>query len=306
MTRPIARHIAHAGGARNPGVQAGLPEISTRKDCALAPSIPYVTAARLDRIASELTDLDWSLLSFVASSRLATSRQLIRRFWSDDPKADPARARAAGRALKRLSGWRVLDPLPGRRRGGVGGGSAVLVYSVGVAGAKLLARRGLHLRRLGAPGSHYVNHTITCTGVVVDLYAAHQRGDLDLIEVQQEPQSHRAFLGPWGARLWVRPDLFVRVGVGALEDRWFVEVDLATEHVGTLLTKAKRYLSHYRSGSEQSQFGIYPRVLWLVPDDRRAGQIEGVLRRLPTEAQRMFAVCRLDQVAAWLSQEARS
>lgn len=303
MTRPMARRIAQRPGGRDASPQAASAGISTRKDSAPAPSI-YITASHLDRIACELTERDWSLLNFLAGSRLATSRQLVRRFWTDDPVNNPARARAGSRALKRLAEWRVLDPLPGRARGGVRGGSATLIYAVGVAGVKLLARRGLHLRRLGAPGERHINHTLACTGVVVDLHAAHQRGDLDLIEVQQEPQSHRAFLGAWGARETVKPDLFARIGVGALEDRWFVEVDLGSEHAGTLLAKAKRYVSYYRSGSEQAQHGVFPRVLWAVPDVRRAAQIGAVLRRLPGETQRMFAACLLDEVAPWLAEEA--
>jgi hypothetical protein len=268
VTRHIARPIAQREGHRNPRPQAAPAQISTGEDCVVASSI-YFTAARLDRIASELSDLDWSLLSFVATCRLATSKQLIRRFWVGDPKAEPAKARAGSRALKRLSDWRVIDPLPGRARGGVRGGSATLVYAVGVAGRKLLAQRGLHLRRLEAPGERFRNHILACTELVVELHVAEARGDLDLIEVQQEPACHRAFLGAWGSRLWVRPDLFARVGVGALEDRWFIEVDLATEHSGTLAAKAERYLSHYRSGAEQSEHGVYPRVLWVVPDAPR-------------------------------------
>ncbi|HEV7564376.1 MAG TPA: replication-relaxation family protein [Microbacteriaceae bacterium] len=305
MTRPIARRIAQRPNERNPHALADSPQFSTGKDSAFAPSI-YITTGRLERIASEMTELDWSLLSFVATSRLATSKHLVCRFFTDDPKADPARARAGSRALKRLSDWRVLDPLPGRARGGVRGGSATLIYSVGVGGRKLLARRGLHLRRLGAPGERHVNHVLACTGVVVDLCAADARGELDLIEVQQEPTCHRAFLGAWGARLWVRPDLFVRIGVGALEDRWFIEIDLATEHAGTLLAKAKRYLLHYRSGSEQAEFGVYPRVVWAVPDARRGGQVKEVQRHLPAEARKMFVACQLDELVACLGEEARS
>jgi hypothetical protein len=306
MTRPIARPIAQDPTPESSPSCRGFSPDSTREDCASSSSVSYVTASRLDLIASNLSPLDSSVLSFVATSRLATSKQLVRRFWADDPQANPAAARAGRRALKRLADWRVLDALPGRARGGVRGGSATLIYAVGVAGTKLLARRGLHLRRLGAPGERHINHTLACTGTVVDLCAAHARGDLDLIEVQQEPASHRAFLGAWGARAWVRPDLFVRVGVGAFEDRWAVEIDLSTEHAGTLLAKANRYQSHYRSGSEQQDHGIYPRVVWAVPDARRAQEIEKVLARLPGETQRMFTVCLQEELVACLADEARS
>lgn len=305
MTRPVARPIAQRTSAGNARSAATSPQISTRKDSAVASSL-YITRDRLHRIEADMTERDWTLLGFLSATRLASGKQLAARFWTDEPEKYPAEARAGRRALKRLSGWRVLDPLADRARGGVRGGSATLVYRVGAAGVKLLAGRGLRQRRLGTPGPRLVAHTLACTQVAVDLYAAHRRGELDLIEIQHEPASHRSFLGAWGTRLWVRPDVFVRVGVGALEDRWFVEVDLASENSGTLLAKTKRYLSHYRSGSEQTTHGVYPRVLWAVPDEHRREQIERVLRRLPGETQKMFVVCLLGQVAGRLAREARA
>jgi hypothetical protein len=211
----------------------------------------------------------------------------------------------ARRALKRLSDRRVITPLPNRARGGVRGGSATLIYVVGPAGVKLLARRGLRLRRVGVPSDRFIRHTLAATGLVVDLHVAEGDSVLELIEVQQEPTAHRAFLGPFG-RQWVKPDLFVRIGAGALEDRWFIEVDLATEHAGTLCTKSERYLAHLHSGEEQRAHGTYPRVLWAVPDDRRADQLTTVLRRLPESTHGLFSICRLDDVATFLAAEARA
>jgi hypothetical protein len=305
MSGPIARPIAQRASDRDPGAGAGSRQNSARKDLASASSL-YITRDRLHRIATDLTDLDWTVLAWASASRLATGKQLVARFWTDDPERHPARARAGRRALKRLAGQRVLDALPDRARGGVRAGSASVIYRVGVAGVKLLALRGLSQKRLGAPGARLIAHTLACTQIAVDIHVAGVRGELDLIEIQQEPASHRAFLGAWGARLWVRPDLFVRVGVGALEDRIFIEADLGSEHPATLLAKAKRYRAHYRSGDEQRQFGVYPRVLFAVPDTRRAAEIERVLGRLPGETRRMFSVCLLDRVAEWLSAEARS
>lgn len=105
----------------------------------------------------------------------------------------------------------------------------------------------------------------------------------------------------------LKPDLFVRVGAGsASEDRWFIEVDLATEASGTLRTKATRYLAHYRSGNEQTEHGVYPRVLWAVPNEHRAGQVTDALRHLPDEATRLFTVRLLDETTSFLAAEARS
>jgi hypothetical protein len=154
------------------------------------------------------------------------------------------------------------------------------------------------------PGDQFVAHTLAATGLVVRLHEADRAGTLDLIEVQTEPSCWRGFLGPMGARLTLRPDLFARLGVGALEDRWMVELDLATEATGALLTKFKRYQAHRLAGNEQREHGIYPRVLWAVPDQRRIQQVEAVLDQLPAETRRLFDVCRLDEAVPHLAAEA--
>ncbi|MHB8243283.1 MAG: replication-relaxation family protein [Solirubrobacteraceae bacterium] len=249
-----------------------------------------------------MTDTDWLVLGFVSNSRLASGHQLIRRYWLTAERND-ARARAGRRALKRLTDWRVLDALP-RRVGGERAGSSGMVYTVGVAGAKLLARRGQPANRLEAPGALYVAHTLACTELVVALGEASRSGVLECIEVQSEPECWRSFLAGLGTRVTLKPDLFIRVAFpgSSFEDRWYVEVDLATEATGTILAKAKRYLAHHRSGNEP----VHPKVLWAVPDARRAERIHDALGRLPMETQRMFAVCLASEVVEFLTTEAQS
>ncbi len=81
---------------------------------------------------------------------------------------------------------------------------------------------------------------------------------------------------------------------------------MATEARGTLTAKLKRYLAHHRSGSEQREHGVYPRVLWAVPTDRRASQVAEVVGELPAEAGRLVTVCLLDEVTQRLGAEANS
>lgn len=301
MTRPIASPMTSSRERRDPGTGVASRDFWTPKQS--VPARPnYITPDRLYRTLQRMTDTDWLVLGFVSSSRLASGHQLIRRYWLTSERND-ARARAGRRALKRLTDWRVLDPLP-RRVGGERAGSSGMVYTVGIAGAKLLARRGQPANRLEAPGALYVAHTLACTELVVALGEASGSGMLECIEVQSEPECWRTFLAGLGARLTLKPDLFVRVAVpgSSFEDRWYVEVDLATEATGTVLAKAKRYLAHHRSGSER----VHPKVLWVVPDTRRAERIQSALGRLPVEAQRMFAVCLTSDVVEFLTAEARS
>ena len=81
-----------------------------------------------------------------------------------------------------------------------------------------------------------------------------------------------------------------------------IEVDLATESSATIRAKALRHIAYYKSASEP----VHPRVLWAVPDTRRAEQIADVLARLPADAKRLFAICLLDETVAFLAAEARS
>jgi hypothetical protein len=305
MSRPIARPIARSSmpGIRRSG--PGFLPVRARKDSA-SPRPSRISARQLDRIASDLADLDREVLGFVSAYRLATGKQLVRRFWGGDHERD-ARARIGRRALKRLADWRVLDPLPGRARGGVRGGSDSLIYSVGVAGVRLLTRHGRPQKRLGTPSDRHIAHTLTICEVAIRLHEADRAGSVECIEAQAEPQCWRPFLGPMGARLILKPDLYLRVAIpgSAYEYRWLCEVDMATEHTGTLLAKCQRYLAHYRSGTEQHQHGVYPKVLWVVPDASRAAQIEEVLGRLPIEARRLFTVCEFEDATQFLVAEAR-
>ncbi|HEY2141887.1 MAG TPA: replication-relaxation family protein [Solirubrobacteraceae bacterium] len=266
-----------------------------------------ISAQALDRIAGDLGDLDAQVLGFLGETRLATGTQLVRRFWITGNGDRDREARNGRRALKRLSDWRVIDPLPGRARGGTRGGSDTLIYSVGAAGSRLLARRG-SVRRLGTPGARHIAHTLTITELVLRLHEADAAGTLECLAVQPEPTCWQPFLGAFGARLILKPDLVIRVAAPGsdYEHRWALEIDMATESPSTIRSKALRYLAHYHSGSEQAKHRVYPRVLWVVPNEQRAEQIRQVVRRLPSDAERLFTICRFENAVALLTSEARS
>jgi hypothetical protein len=301
---PFACPVALSSPPWDLASRGGFREIRTPNHLPLQSSVSRISSARLDSIASQLSPIHRAVLGFVARTRLCSGAQLERTFWTGGQP--DSRARQARRTLRQLTGWRILDRQP-RSVGGRRAGSRGFIYSLGPAGVRLLDREsGVRVRRLGVPGDRFVTHVLSCTELAVRMEEAARRGGLDVIEIQGEPACWRSFLGAFGARLVLRPDLFVRIGAGELEDRWFVEVDLATEASGTLTAKFKRYLAHYRSGREQHDHGIYPRVLWAVPHGRRAAQVGEVLRRLPAEAQRLVTVCLLDEVVQRLGAEASS
>lgn len=287
----------------NPALGATSAKGSTAKGSGFQTS-QYLTRERLHQIAGAMSQGDKEILRFVHDGRFVGGQQLVRVYWLTRDQ-ESAAARAARRTLKRLVDLRVLATLP-RRIGGMRTGSEGMIYHVGLAGRKLLAGRGIHGPDADAPGTLHLAHTLAKTELVVRLQEAARAGDLELIEVQQEPVCWRRFVGAGGARLVLKPDLFARLGARALEDRWMVEIDLGSESGRTLLRKAARYLEHYRSGREQHEHGVYPRVLWLVSERERCEQVEVVLGRLPTDGQRLFDVREFTNATEFLATEARS
>jgi hypothetical protein len=301
MSRPIARPGTLSRPGHSPNDSGPSRLVSAAKGSA-HPQTQYLTAARLERLAEALSDRDRDLLRFVHDNRFATGHQLVRRFWQTSDQGS-AGARAGRRALKRLVDLRVLSTLP-RRIGGVRTGSQGLVYAVGRAGVRLLAARGVSGARVELPGTLHLAHTLATTELTVRMAEAECAGDLEVIAVQREPACWRSFPGLGGARRVLKPDLFVRLGAGALEDRWMIELDLGSESGRTLARKAAIYLEHYQSGREQYDHGVYPRVLWTAPDGQRAAQIENVLDAQSAEVRRLCSVCVFDEVIAFLASEA--
>jgi hypothetical protein len=306
MSGPVARPGRLSPTRRNARAGTASGAFSTPKGSVSSQSL-YLTADRLHHIASELTDQDWTLLRFVHNGRFATGQQLVRAFWlTRDPMS--ARARAGRRALKRLTDCRVLETLP-RRIGGIRTGSDGLIYHAGRAGVRLLATRGVHGPRVEAPGTLHLAHTLATTELALTLREADAAGRLEVIETQQEPRCWRRYPAAGGVQRVLKPDLFVRVAAGptgSLEDRWMIELDLASESGRTIARKAARYLEHFRSGREQHDHGTYPRVLWAVPDPPRVAQLGDVLAAQPAEARRLFTVCLIAEVVDLLASEARS
>jgi hypothetical protein len=300
VRRPVAQPVGSEATRRKAALDTGSRRFSPPKDLVSARST-YITTEWVFLVGREMTERDWQVLNFVGDCRLASGAQLVRLYWQTADREASA-ARAGRRALKRLSDWRVLDPMP-RRIGSRRSGSDGLAYGVGRLGARLLAQRGYAGPRIETPGALYVAHTLACTELVVALHEADRAGLLELIETQSEPVCWRGFIGVGGSRVVLKPDLFLRVGAGsASEDRWLIEADLATEASATIRAKAERHLAFYRSGSEP----VHPRVLWAVPDTRRAEQIAEVLRRLPAPTTRLFAICLATQTVDFLASEARS
>jgi hypothetical protein len=257
----------------------------------------YLTATRLHELEAKLTERDLSLLRFVTDLRFMSGAQLTRLCFAagDDPLAE---ARAARRALLRLTRLDVLARLP-RPVGGVRAGSAGFVYHLGLAGQRLSIERGLLPERRGrrstSPGTLFVRHALQVAELHTRLTEADRSRRFELLELAAEPACWRSYGGIGGQRLTLKPDSYVRLGVGAYEHSYFIEVDRGTEGTRALTTQMQHYVSYHHSGHEQAAHGVFPKVLWLAPSDQRASVMAACVRRLPKTGRELFGVASFDE-----------
>lgn len=249
---------------------------------------------------SLLSDRDRAIISDISSFRAMTGKHLRRLHFDHlDVEGSPAGAlRSSQRTLKRLCDQGFLTTIP-RRVGGVRSGSAGLTYVLGYQGQRLV-RPDRRARTPESLGDRYVAHTLATAEIAVTLRERARHGDLEVIEVQSEPDCWREFHHR-RRTVTLKPDLFVAVGVGELEHRWFVEVDLATESLVRVRTKCQTYLDYLATGIETDLHGVFPKVAWVVPDQRRAAQVMSVIDKLPAPADEMFTVTVTDNTTVILS-----
>lgn len=260
-----------------------------------------LTLAGLLELGEGLSKQERVLMRELAKLRLMTHAQLAV-ILGREPSVSGARI--ARRTLARLYELGVLARLD-RRVGGIRAGSSGHVYYLGPVGQRLISYwdgAGLTRGRFRPePGSRYVRHRLAVSDVYVQAVKAERDGLLDLLAFQAEPDCWRRFGDGFGGTRTLKPDAFMRIGVGAYEDRYFVEVDLGTESRSVITAKIKAYLDYWTGGQEQAEHGVFPRVLLLTTTDERKNSLVKACTRLPEESWQLFTITTLDQTIAVLS-----
>ena len=247
-----------------------------------------LTSGQLISLAANLPQRERALIETVARLRLLSHAQLASLLESRDGESSPgSAARSARRILARLTANGVFARLH-RRVGGVQAGSAGYVYDLGPVGQRLAAYwegRGLVRGRFRPePGGRYVRHRLAVSELYVQLRSADREGELDLLAFDAEPDCWRRSVDGFGGALVLKPDAFVRIGIGAYEERCFVEVDLATESRSVIAAKVRAYLDYFHSGTEQAAHGVFPRVVLLTNSEVRRAALVDVVTRLARRA----------------------
>ncbi|MGU3500917.1 replication-relaxation family protein [Mycobacterium sp. C31M] len=292
------------------GQSAGLPSGNSgapRGTTAAAKRTPdqRISASAIYVINSHLSDRDRAILRSVDDHQFLTVGHLETLHF--DAIAATARGRITRRVLARLRGLRVLDVLD-RRIGGIRSGSQGLIYHVGVAGDRILdrpVRRGARLRY--EPSARFLAHRLAVADAHIALVVADRNKDIELIDSAVEPATWRRYTGIGAARRILKPDLFAETaphGGGDMVRAWFLEVDLGTEHIPTLLTKCREYEAYRQTGIEQDRHGAFPLVVWSLAHadpakaQRRRDLLTDAIARDPRLPSALFRVVAPDSVLA--------
>lgn len=237
----------------------------------------YVSARGVAQLRERLSARDVAIIRQVAELRLMSARQIQAiHFPAAEHDNDRAATRARQRVLARLTGERLMTRLD-RRIGGVRAGSAGFVLTLGPVGQRVLALDGPR-RRAYEPTLRFVDHTLAIAQLVVELTLASRRGLVEVLELQAEPRSWRAF-SHIGGRSLLRPDAFMALGSSDYELRWFIEMDRGSESLPVVVRKCHLFAAYYQAGVEQAEHGgIFPRVCWIVPDEARAERLASIIQ----------------------------
>jgi hypothetical protein len=230
-----------------------------------------ISQEQLEHLAASLPSRDLDVLCDIEARRYMTSRQIRTLRFGNASTLNSARC-ISNRAIGRLKG-NGLIAVVSRRRGGCKGGDGGCVWTLTAAGARLLhLGRGERLpKRNFAPSQRFAEHTLAIAEL--DIQLRHIDGVI-VTEVQFEPECWREYGGKS-----LKPDYYAVTTDGEYEDFWFFEIDLATEAPSRVVAKCEQYQAYFRSGTEQRDTGIFPRVVWVVPDSVRKETVQGYIRR---------------------------
>lgn len=235
-----------------------------------------LSARRLAEIAGELTERDLGIVFALARLRVVSGAQLERLCFTEITSS--ARGRIRRRVMARLIELGLVVTLD-RRVGGVRAGSAGLVYTLSGAGWRLvdlLEKKSETPRRRTreTPGAMFLSHALAISAIYVDLVERASVGGVEIGVFDVEADAR----WPDGTEQVLRPDALVAVASGGVEDVWWLEVDLGTESLARIRRMLDRYQQFARD-AETGPFGVVPRVLVTVVDDKRLRDVQRLIRR---------------------------
>jgi hypothetical protein len=256
-----------------------------------------VDADVLARIAELMPERDWSVLHRIAEHRYLTTHQ-VQAFVFTALSTPESAARTTRHVLQRLA-RNALIRVTQQRVGGARSGSAARVWQLAPAGARLIQDDGA-TKRTHEPSLRFLAHCLAIADVHLGALDLNKLANVIEVHVQTEPTSWRRYVGMGGEPRWLQPDLAVVINLTDFSDRWFVEVDLGTESIPTLLKKCGQYEAYRVSGIEQQEHGAFPLVLWMMNQPERAEKLRSAILRSPRLTPELYRFATADTVQAAL------
>ncbi len=264
------------------------------------------------QLRSRLSERDLAVLDDLGRVRLLTGRLIQRLHFEEGSPLTSARKTRS--TLQRLSEMGVVTRLE-RRIGGVRAGSSGYLYGLGALGQKVMdvggPAGGSRHRRPWEPSRWFAEHVLAVSELFVELREAERARRTELLGFDAEPAAWRQWAGLGGEPQILKPDAYVELGLSdgdeCFEELAFVEVDRSTESQTVIKREALVYVDYWRSGTEQTKSGVFPRVLWLADTDQRADQITATLARLAPDTWQLFQVGTIEHgVDLLLGEEANN
>ncbi|WP_067461952.1 replication-relaxation family protein [Actinomadura macra] len=259
------------------------------------------SGARAARLRCRLSDRDLAVLRDLYRLRLLKTSQIERlHFAENSPHTSARRARACVQRLSELG----LVARMARSIGGVRAGSSGQVIGLSGLGCAVLDVDGIYgarRRTVWTTKPAFQDHVLTVAELFAQLVERTRDGVADLLSFDGEPAAWRWFTGPHGAPAILKPDAYTRLGIGDIERSAFIEMDMGTERAPTLTRKLQAFVDYWRSGIEQQATGVFPLVLWLVPDDTRKKKLTEVITQMTHESHKLFLVALHGDGAALLA-----
>lgn len=255
-------------------------------------------------LLKQLGERDKEVLRSIRTYRYLTTDQ-IRRLHFREHSNEQASLRATSRALGKLKDYRLIAPLE-RRIGGIRAGSGAYVWAIAPAGARALEMLGTATgkasrKQLYIPSGTFLTHTLAVAEVSLRMLEMSFTGRTILLHQRIEPECWRPYTTPGGTMKFLKPDLDAATCVGDYEDHWFLEVDLSTESPVTVVRKCEQYLAYRQTGKEQESCGVFPSVVWIVPDEKRKHSLQKHIAENLTDNSRVFVVVTLDELEDLIS-----
>lgn len=252
---------------------------------------------KLYELLETLSDRDIAFLESLNSCRYLLTGQL-QRLHIPVTTTQHSATRRTNLVLNRLKDQGLVRTFS-RRIGGSRRGSSSYVWHLTEAGVRLLnLRHGLENSkryRYLEPSFSNLRHTIAVAECYVQLVELTREYPLlKITEVQWEPECWRPyeFRGEKGI---LKPDLFVVTEDIGYENRWFIELDLNTEGLPSIVEKCRRYQLLYQTGSEQKAYGVFPYTLWITTDEGRRDRMQEAINEAFGKSARMFRVITADE-----------